>query len=54
MILTQPQLKIKMKYGEIEVPAIIGECEYINIAKMKTHMQTGSLYVLKIEGPYYV
>lgn len=44
---TAPTKKLKWKYGEIEVPAIIDECEYINIAKMKTHMQTGVTLCVK-------
>lgn len=35
-----PRLKRKWKYGTIELPEIIFSHEYINVAKMKTHIGT--------------
>lgn len=31
---------IKWKFGKLEIPKIIYDCEYINVAKAKTHIQT--------------
>ena len=31
---------IKWKFGKLEIPRIIYDCEYINVAKAKTHIQT--------------
>lgn len=44
---TAPTQRYKWKYGIIELPAILNECEYINIAKLKTHMQTGVTLCVK-------
>jgi len=40
-------INVKWKYGELGLPKIILESEYINVAKLKTHMQATVSFCLK-------
>ncbi len=37
----------KWEFGELQLPTLLDECAYINIAKMKTHILTGATLCLK-------
>ncbi|MBT4174754.1 DUF362 domain-containing protein [archaeon] len=39
--------KVKWKYGELSLPKILDTHEYINVAKMKTHLQTTVTLAMK-------
>jgi len=37
----------KWKFGELQLPELLDECAYIDVAKMKTHILTGATLCLK-------
>jgi len=37
----------KWEFGELQLPKLLDECAYINVAKMKTHILTGATLCLK-------